>query len=72
MVMRGTANLFGQYFEEHKHLEVGRANTHIARGRIPMSHVLIFHAAIVELLPLHPWMILEEGDRPCDPKSSPP
>jgi hypothetical protein len=44
MVMRGTANLFGQYFEEHKHLEVGWADTpHTQKSKYPNTVNTRYH-----------------------------
>lgn len=45
MVMRGTSNLFGQYFEENKHLEVGPTTAYhpSARSYSALSSLLAFN-----------------------------
>jgi len=40
MVMRGSANLFGQYIQEHKHLEVGRSEPLILSHRLSTDDAL--------------------------------
>lgn len=55
MVMRGTANLFGQYFEEHKHLEVSRAD----KCQCHMPHLSRRNPGSPDVMDLHPVMILE-------------